>query len=148
MWKVTMPLHLTLKRKRVKDRKVPLSMNWFNWANVFEVDNAKKTYKEFLLSSIDIDSFSLKTPCCVIYTIFPPDPTYDTNNWTSIHAKFFEDALVSECLLLDDSVSFVPHSFMLFGGIDKENPRMEIEVIRCELPLAKEKLLSILQSSL
>ena len=64
------------------------------------------------------------------YRLFPKTKRLtDIGNVISIHKKFFEDALVEMGVLEDDNYKFVIGSSETFGGVDPDNPRVEIKVI-------------------
>ena len=52
----------------------------------------------------------------------------DVMNWVSVVDKFFQDVLVKANKLPDDNYKYVPEIISKFGGIDKQNPRMEIVI--------------------
>jgi crossover junction endodeoxyribonuclease RusA len=59
------------------------------------------------------------------YTFYLPDKRKrDLTNYL----KAPEDYLVSQCILLDDNHEIVQRTVAQFGGIDKGNPRVEIEI--------------------
>ena len=63
------------------------------------------------------------------YTIYyPTNRQFDIDNYASVLAKFTNDALVEGGILIDDSYKYVPKIIFKFGGIDKENPRCEVEL--------------------
>ena len=64
-----------------------------------------------------------------IYTIYPMSKRkFDLGNVCCIHQKFFEDALVELGKLEDDNVDFIPLVIYKKGEIDKNNPRVEVDV--------------------
>lgn len=72
-----------------------------------------------------------------VYTVYAATHhSFDIGNVCCIHEKFFEDALVELGKLEDDNKDFIPLVVYRFGGIDKDNPRVDIEV----LELTKDNL--------
>ena len=68
-----------------------------------------------------------------IYTVYPKDKrSFDLGNVCCVHEKFFEDALVELGKLPDDNRNHRPFVVYRYGGIDANNPRVEIEVIDLE----------------
>ena len=55
--------------------------------------------------------------------------SFDLGNVCSVHEKFFEDAFVELGKLEDDNIDFIPLVIYMGCGIDKENPRVEVEVM-------------------
>ena len=47
-----------------------------------------------------------------------------SNKWESI-----ADLLVDNMIIMDDNWYEVPRVVLMFGGVDKDNPRVEIEII-------------------
>jgi len=121
--------------KFISPLKVPVSKSKFFILNINNYRNthyhvlnkAKIAYKEHMYEQIkDIPVLS----CVKIkYTLYPGTKRRtDTSNVLSIHDKFFADALVENGKLEDDNYLFVTGSEYLFGGVDKKNPRVEIEI--------------------
>lgn len=72
---------------------------------------------------------SIKTPLRITYTVYKGDNrNCDVGNICSVHQKFFEDALVELGRIDDDSYKFIHQSIFKWGGIDKVNPSVVIEV--------------------
>jgi len=55
--------------------------------------------------------------------------SFDLGNICSVHEKFFEDAFVELGKLPDDNINYIPLVIYLGCGIDKDNPRVEIDVM-------------------
>lgn len=71
----------------------------------------------------------LSSPIEVKYVYFPGTKRLtDLGNVLSIHQKFFEDALVELGYLEDDNYNHIISSTQAFGGVCKENPRVEIHI--------------------
>ena len=106
-----------------------LNLNQYRNAHYRVTNNAKRKYKEFMEEQINSYTRS-KGKCMFVYTIYKGDNRiFDIGNICSIHQKFFEDALVELGKLGDDKFSVVPMVVYCFGGIDKKNPRVEIELV-------------------
>jgi len=52
----------------------------------------------------------------------------DLDNNTSVHKKFFHDALSKYEIIKDDTVEDIPIQLSVYGGIDKEHPRVDVYV--------------------
>jgi hypothetical protein len=64
-----------------------------------------------------------------VYTVYNKSRhRFDLGNVCSIHQKFFEDAFVELGRLEDDTVEFIPLVIYKKGRLDKDNPRVEIDV--------------------
>lgn len=74
-----------------------------------------------------------KPPYVFIYTIYPnSNRKFDLGNVCSIIQKFTDDALIELGIITDDSYKIIPNINYRFGGVDKENPRAELEIISVE----------------
>jgi hypothetical protein len=49
----------------------------------------------------------------------------DLDNFTSVVKKFFQDAIVELGIIPEDNVDYIISTSEFYGGIDKENPRVE-----------------------
>ena len=109
--------------------KFILNLNQYRNAHFRKTNNAKRKYKEFMREQI----IKLKKKigkCVFIYTVYKGDKrSFDIGNICAIHQKFFEDAVVELGKMDDDKYSLIPMCIFCYGGIDKENPRVEIEII-------------------
>lgn len=65
----------------------------------------------------------------IVYTLYPKTKHLsDLDNVCSVHAKFFQDALVELKKIPDDNYNYIVSTKFLFGSIDPENPRVEIDI--------------------
>jgi Holliday junction resolvase RusA-like endonuclease len=65
----------------------------------------------------------------VIYTIwYPTKREFDIDNIGSVITKFTHDALVELGVLVDDNFKFVSEIHFKYGGVDKDNPRCDVEI--------------------
>jgi hypothetical protein len=109
--------------------KFILNLNQYRNAHYRKTNNAKKRYKEFMKEQILKYKGNIEK-ALFIYTVYKGDKrSFDVGNVVSIHQKFFEDALVELGKMSDDKYSVVPMYIGCFGGIDADNPRVEVEVI-------------------
>ena len=102
-----------------------LNINQYRNLSFFTLNTAKKKYKELihdqLLSLPKLGKIKLT------YIVYPKDKRlFDLDNVTSIHAKFFQDALVECGCIKQDNYLYIVGSETLFGEIDKLNPRVDI----------------------
>lgn len=130
--KIILPLSIILPRKTKKDKVFIPNLNTYRNAHHMILSQAKIAWKENLLatclSSMEWSSFP-KPPCHLRYTIFPKSGRrFDVSNVLSIVEKFTNDVLVEYGFLPDDSWKIIPAIDYRIGEIDKENPRIELEV--------------------
>jgi hypothetical protein len=121
MYKVISPLAIQVTKKK----KMILNLN--NYRNLFFrlLNIAKINYKELVKDQLkDLPEFK---ELYIIYRVFKGDKRRcDVGNVVSVHQKFFEDALVETGHLPDDDYKHIKVYTGVMGGIDKDNPRVEV----------------------
>lgn len=118
------PLQLIIGFKR----KLILNLNQYRNTHYRLLNLAKVQYKDWMKEQIDKAQPREKVLC--VYKVYHPTRRYyDVGNVCCVHEKFFEDAFVELGKLPDDNKDYIPLVIYMRGGVDKENPRVEIEVI-------------------
>jgi len=85
--------------------------------------------KHVSLAVNECGEHELLPPLRFTYTIFPATGRkFDLGNVCSIVQKFTDDALIELGVIKDDSYKVVSEVAYMFGGVDKENPRAELEI--------------------
>lgn len=116
------PLFVLVGKKRC-----PINLNWYRNAHFHVANKTKILYKE--LVKHQLVGLVLIPPITITYTYFPPDRRLsDLGNILTIQSKYFEDALVELGLLPDDNYNVINQIIYKIGNLDKENPRVEIEI--------------------
>lgn len=114
---------LASKRKMLR-----LNLNEYRNTHYRILNNAKINYKEVMKKQIEKAKRLGKA--LFIYTVYPGSKrSFDIGNICCIHEKFFEDAFVELGKLEDDNANFLPLVVYMYGGIDKDNPRVDIEAM-------------------
>jgi hypothetical protein len=117
-----------LKVLATKVKTWVLNLNQYRNTYFRTLNTLKINYKLMMESQIKAGPTYNKIAC--IYTIYPKDKRpFDIGNVCCVHQKFFEDALVEYGKLPDDNYKYLPLVIYKFGEIDKDNPRVEVEVI-------------------
>ncbi len=145
MTTISMPLGIAMgfkckDRKPILDKnglKVPkmyyLNLNNYrNWH--YQVsNNLKRKYKEIVERKFeDIDFLSRIDPVELTFIMYRKDKRkVDRSNVLSVHEKFFCDALVELGYIKDDADKYISSSHYYSGGIEKENPRVDIIIKEC-----------------
>lgn len=129
MYKIKSPLMVTLNHyaKTNKDKVFILNLN--NYRNTFfrTLNTAKIKYKQTIVSQIENKPRYEKAG--IIYKVYKGDSRrYDIGNILSVQQKFFEDALVECGKLPDDKAQLLPLVLFCNGGIDREEPRVDITI--------------------
>lgn len=109
-------------------KKFILNLNQYRNTHFRVLNYAKQLYKDWMKPQI-IKS-KKKDKIIVVYKVYANSKRhYDVGNVCCVHEKFFEDAFVELGKLPDDNKEYIPLVIYMRGGVDKENPRVEIEVI-------------------
>lgn len=118
-----------------KLKMLRLNLNEYRNTHYRILNNAKVNYKEIMREQIE--KARKMDKALFVYTVYPGSKrNFDIGNICCIHEKFFEDAFVELGKMEDDNANFLPIVVYLYGGIDRENPRVDIEVME----LSKENL--------
>ena len=105
-----------------------LNLNQYRNTHFRTLNTVKINYKLAMSEQINRSPSYNRVAC--IYTVYPPNKRlFDIGNVCCIHQKFFEDALVELSKLPDDNYNYIPTVIYQFGGIDANNPRVDVEVI-------------------
>jgi hypothetical protein len=105
-----------------------LNLNEYRNTHYRILNNAKINYKEVMKKQIQKAKRLGKA--LFVYTVYPGSKrSFDIGNICCIHEKFFEDAFVELGKLEDDNANFLPLVVYMYGGIDKDNPRVDIEAM-------------------
>ena len=103
-------------------------MNWYQRANGFQINEVKKAYHELIRLKLLSNKEKIKGSYQVRYKYFYKNDNSDLKNVTSVIDKFFNDALQELGIVKNDNVKYFKESIDRVGGMDKKNPRVEIEV--------------------
>jgi hypothetical protein len=89
------------------------------------VKEAQTRFEDGLTDGYEI----LRGPLIATFTVYPDsNRKMDVSNVCSIVDKFACDALVELARLKDDNHKIIPAINYRFGKVDKENPRVELEI--------------------
>ena len=122
-----MKIDLPLEVYYSKNKKFILNLNNYRNAHYRILSNAKKIYAENLVDRISHPKY--EEPVVLTYTYYAKSRRrLDVSNPCSIIDKFTCDALVKAGVLEDDSSKQIKKVIYKYGGIDKDNPRCELEL--------------------
>lgn len=130
--KLILPLFITLPHKKIKDKIWYLNLNLYRNANFHILNQAKELYKDVVKDALEnaTDVEIGEPPYHFIYTVYPAsNRKFDLANVLPIVQKFTDDALIELGIITDDSYKVIPNIDYCFGYVDKENPRVELEII-------------------
>lgn len=109
----------------LKTKEMILNLNQYRNAHFFKLNNSKTSYKVIMKEQIEqLPEFETVK---ITYTVFfGSKRKTDISNVCSIIDKYFCDALVELGKLPDDNYDYIQEVNYRYGGIDKDNPRVEI----------------------
>lgn len=124
--KLSLPLSVQVSKKK----SFILNLNNYRNAHFQVLNKAKKMYVDEVqvaLCGARVTPFIGAVE--IMYTLYQPtNRRVDISNPLSIIDKFTCDALVELGVLPDDNSGNVPKVTYQWGGVDKENPRCEVNV--------------------
>ena len=121
------PLSVTLPRRKSGGRRIYLNLNWYRNVH-FQINNqAKLQYKTEMLPQLSRLA-RLTWPVKIKYRYYLRQKC-DVGNIHAVVEKFFLDVLVAMGKLPDDNIQYVVGASYIVAGIDRKNPRAEIEFI-------------------
>lgn len=127
--KIILPLSVTLPRKTKADKVFTLNLNIYRNCHHFVLNQAKIAWKDIVKQSMPQNMIVDCSPFKFVYTVFPNSGRkFDLANVLSIVQKFTDDALIEFGVIPDDNYKVIPIIVYKFGKVDKENPRVELEI--------------------
>lgn len=110
-----------------KNKRFTLNINQYRNAHHFTLSKAKNEFNECIYAlGLPKKQFN---KIQVDYTVYAKtNRAYDLMNVISIVDKFLMDALIKIGMIEDDNISRVIFPTAKHGGVDKENPRIEVEI--------------------
>lgn len=127
MTKLTSPLFVMLPRKTKADKRVALNLNVYRNLHYLVNNQAKQIYNE--LMSPQLSGLVFDKPIKITFVLYKRDKRrIDRANILSIVEKFFCDAMVKNGCLIDDNDDYILETVYRTGGIDKNDPRVDITI--------------------
>jgi len=123
--KFTLPIHYTERYKTKKPKTFLVGLNWYRNAHFLANNKVKHHYHELVKDQIGKNKFS---KIRLHYKVYAARNGTDGHNIRAVIEKFFMDGLVDCGAIEDDDISHVLGDTSEYF-IDKENPRIEIEII-------------------
>ena len=126
--KMSMPLYVQLGKTK-KAKKYHINLN--NYRNYFRhvSNNVKKKYQDIAIEVVEDSEFFQANRVELKYILYRGDKRkVDLANVLSLHDKFFSDAMVWLQVIPDDSTDHIEKVVYKYGGIDRDNPRVDIEI--------------------
>ena len=125
--KIILPFSVTIPRKTKEDKVFHLNLNVYRNCHHMSLNQAKILWKE--LVNVPSMSAKMSPPFSFIYTVYPEtNRKFDLGNVLSIVQKFTDDALIDMGVIPDDSYKIIPLILYQFGHVDKDYPRIELDI--------------------
>lgn len=106
-------------------KNIPISLSWYRNAHFRQSNNIKRKFKDLIKDQIEaFDPIEGKISIKFVYYA-ARNNSPDLDNFTSVSKKFFQDAIAELGLIPDDNVSYITSTSEYYGGLDRENPRVE-----------------------
>jgi hypothetical protein len=126
--KIILPFSVILPRKTKADKVFALNLNIYRNTHHMVLNQAKIAWKDVVARAVERNIVT-GPPYAFTYTAYPAtNRKFDLGNVLSIIQKFTDDALIEMGIIPDDSYKVIPAVSYRFGNVDKENPRVELEI--------------------
>ena len=117
-----------LRIRKSQSKDLILNLNVVRNTHYRTLNTAKKNYTTHMGEQLRHFKGILRAR--LLFIIYPKTRRkFDLDNVGSIHAKFFQDALVKHGIIPDDDYEHITEVTFRYGEVDKHNPRVEIAVI-------------------
>lgn len=128
--KITLPLSIVIPRKTKADKVFTLNLNTFRNAHHMVMNQAKIIWKDVVRDALSKSCGEMPPPPYLFYyKIFAGNGrSFDVGNIAPAIQKFTDDALQELGVIKNDNYKYIPENRHRFSGIDKENPRCELEI--------------------
>lgn len=101
-----------------------LNLNWYTSVHYRTRGSAKKKFTNMMREQIEGHD-PIKGEIKISYTYYAKRNGTDLDNFIGVVKKFFQDAIVELGLIPDDNVTVIVQNSERYGGVDKDNPRVE-----------------------
>ena len=127
----TSPLYVEVSRNTMGPKKVLLNLNAYPNLYYQTYNKAKIEYKELMKDQME--GVKLNTPIMLNFKLWRKDSRKgDRANVLAVVEKFFCDALQEWGCIENDSDEYILGQTYSTGGIDRDFPRVEIEIIEAD----------------
>jgi len=127
---ISLPLYIELGIKKKKN--IYLNYNKLNNLHYQQRNQLKQRFTVLISKELSkCPTFNKQIK--ITYTVYKPTKRrYDVMNVVAVMDKFFQDVLVKNSKIQDDNYTVVPLVVGKHGGIDKENPRVDVLIEEME----------------
>ena len=128
--KLILPTTLVIPRKTKEDKKCHLNLNNYPHWHYQTYQQLKRLFKEHVETQIQSCAPVASGAVKLTYTLFHSNNrAVDIPNVLTVVGKFTEDALVELGVLPGDSHKVIPEIVYRWGGVSKDDPRVELEIV-------------------
>lgn len=122
-YKFTLPCYIKHGKKNH-----PINLNWYRNAHHQVSNKVKIRFKQLIAPQFEgLPKIESKIHIKFVY-FAARNNSPDLDNFTSVSKKFFQDSMVELGLIDDDNIHYIISTSEYYGGIDKDNPRVEAYV--------------------
>ncbi len=118
-YEFTLPSYIKLGKKNI-----PINLNWYRNAHHQQSNLIKRKFKAEVKKQVEAFD-PIEGPISINFIYYAArNNSPDLDNFTSVAKKFFQDAIVELGFLPDDNVNYIISTTEIYGGIDRDNPRV------------------------
>lgn len=129
--RLVVPLYVTLGVRAPK--KWYLNLNNYRNTHFQVLNKTKVEYGKIVKDTLSKMGIAHLNRCAIFYELYlPTQRRTDVSNVCSIVDKYFSDVLVDLEILPDDDYTHLPTVMYNFGGVDKDNPRIDVYMLDLE----------------
>jgi hypothetical protein len=123
--KIVLPIYYDFTFRTKKPKRILVGLNWYRNAHHRVSNNVKIHYHKLTAAAVKDNKFGRIK---LVYKVYAGRNGTDGHNIRAVIEKFFMDGLVECGAIVDDDISHVIGDTSEYY-IDKDNPRIEIEII-------------------
>ena len=129
-YKFSLPVYYTQKFKTKKDKTFLVSMNWYRNAHYYIKNEVKIDFEKTITNMFNVffPDAKISGAYGIKGTYYYKNSGSDLGNVTFILSKFINDALQVQNVVINDNVKYCKEECYKVGELDKENPRLEVEL--------------------
>jgi Holliday junction resolvase RusA-like endonuclease len=124
---ITTPFNVVLPRKTVKDKKAPISMNFYGNVNSFTNNEIKRIFKEIVRPQVE--GLTINTPVEITYQVFKPSHRkLDKMNVIAVTSKYLLDAITELGCWEDDNDDHIKTETLLPTQYSKNDGKVMVTI--------------------
>lgn len=127
---ISVPLKIILPRKIKRDKVIHLSVNVWETLHHTVKTQVKNLIADIVNTQLPDDVFDLGDKLTVECRLWTSHGNLDLPNFVTVIEKRVTDNVVRGGFICDDKVKFINKHIYTYMGLDKLNPRLEIEYTR------------------